>query len=327
MIVLKEAIFYTTEGGNILCTLCPHHCRIKDGQKGRCGVRQNIDGKLYSLNYERVTSYNYDPIEKKPLYHFYPGSIIFSFGSYGCNLGCDFCQNWQIVTDHNNFVKANTDDIISLAKMRGSIGIAYTYNEPTVFYEFVLDTAKKAKDEGLLNVLVTNGYINREPLEELLGYIYAMNIDLKSFSTEFYQTICKGTLNPVLETIKLAAMKTHVELTTLIIDGRNSSEQEMEELSGFIASVDPGIPLHLSRYYPNYRMKDSPTSTDTLIKLKKTAEKKLRHVYIGNVLGTDNDTYCPNCRKRLISRYPKIQIEGMDGGHCSQCGYKVPGRF
>lgn len=327
MIALKEAMFYTVEGENVRCTLCPHFCNLRDEQVGRCGVRQNIGGKLYSLNYERVTAYNYDPIEKKPLYHFYPGNTIFSFGSYGCNLGCDFCQNWQIVTDHNSFVKATTDDIISLAKVKGSIGIAYTYNEPTVFYEFVLDTAKRAKEEGLLNVLVTNGYMNREPLEQLLQYIDAMNIDLKSFTNEFYRTICKGTLEPVLETIMLAAKKTHVEITTLVIDSRNSSSKEMEELSGFIASVDPGIPLHLSRYYPNYRMKDPPTSIDTLTELKKVAEKKLRHVYIGNVLGADNDTYCPNCRKRLISRYSKTQIEGMEEGHCSQCGYKVPGRF
>lgn len=327
MIALKEAMFYETEGKNVLCTLCPHFCRLKDGQKGRCGVRQNIDGKLYSLNYERVTAYNYDPIEKKPLYHFYPGSMIFSFGSFGCNLGCDFCQNWQIVTDHDSFVKISTEEIIALAKERGSVGIAYTYNEPTVFYEFVLNTAKRAKDEGLLNVLVTNGYINREPLEELLQYIDAMNIDLKAFTNQFYETICKGTIEPVLETIRLAAKKTHVEITTLVIDSRNSSSKEMEELSGFIASVDPGIPLHLSRYYPTYKMKDPPTSIDTLITLKKAAEKKLRHVYIGNVLRIDTDTYCPKCRKRLIRRFAGIQVEGIMQGYCSQCGYKVPGRF
>jgi pyruvate formate lyase activating enzyme len=327
MIALREAMFYTNKGENVICNLCPHFCRLGEGQRGRCGVRQNIGGKLYSLNYERVTAYNYDPIEKKPLYHFYPGSTIFSFGSYGCNLGCDFCQNWQIVTDHNSFVEANTEDILALAKMGGSIGIAYTYNEPTVFYEFVLDTARKAREEGLLNVLVTNGYINREPLEELLQYIDAMNIDLKSFTNDFYQSICKGTLEPVLETIRLAARKTHVELTTLIIDDRNSSNKEMEELSGFIASIDPGIPFHLSRYYPNYRMKDPPTSVYTLTELKNTAEKKLKHVYIGNVLGYDNDTYCPECRKRLIGRSSGIRIEEMVEGRCSQCGYKVPGRF
>jgi len=327
MIALREAMFYTNKGESVICNLCPHHCRLGEGQRGRCGARQNIGGKLYSLNYERVTAYNYDPIEKKPLYHFYPGSTIFSFGSYSCNLGCDFCQNWQIVTDHNSFVEATTEDILDLAKVRGSIGIAYTYNEPTVFYEFVLDTARKAREEGLFNVLVTNGYINREPLEELLQYIDAMNIDLKSFTNEFYQSICRGALEPVLETIRLAAKKTHVELTTLIIDGRNSSKKEMEELSGFIASIDPGIPFHLSRYYPNYRMKDPPTSVYTLTELKKTAEKKLKHVYVGNVLGYDNDTYCPECRKRLIGRFPQIRIEGMVEGRCSQCGYKVLGRF
>lgn len=327
MIALKEALFYKAEGEIVYCTLCPHYCKLRDGQKGRCGVRQNLQGKLFSLNYERATAYNFDPIEKKPLYHFYPGSTIFSFGSYGCNLGCDFCQNWEIVTDHDSFTRAPIADIIALGKEKGSIGIAYTYNEPTVFYEFVLETAKKAREDGLVNVLVTNGYINREPLEELLPYIDAMNIDLKSFNDEFYQTICKGTLEPVLQTIRLAAARTHVELTTLVIEGRNSSPKEMEELTGFIASVDPGIPLHLSRYYPSYKMKDPPTSVDTLMKLKKVAERRLNYVYIGNVLGTDNDTYCPSCRKRLIRRFPDIQIEEISQGHCSQCGYKVPGRF
>ncbi|MDX9916707.1 MAG: AmmeMemoRadiSam system radical SAM enzyme [Gudongella sp.] len=321
---MKEALYYTAEGKYLHCTLCPHNCRLSEGQKGVCGVRQNIGGKLFALSYNRVTAYNYDPIEKKPLFHFKPGQMIFSFGSYGCNLGCDFCQNWELISTHDNFVEVSSEDIVSLAGSKGSIGIAYTYNEPVVSFESVLETAKLAKERGLANVLVTNGYINQEPLEELLPYIDAMNIDLKSMTDEFYQSICKGTLTPVLKTIATAAAKTHIEVTTLVIEGRNSSFGEMEELTEFLSGISKDIPLHLSRYHPSHRMTDPPTSPGTLNSLREIAKKRMNYVYIGNVYGVNNDTRCPYCESLLIDRSPYGKVVGIVDGHCKECGEKVP---
>lgn len=321
---MKEAMFYTSDNQYVYCTLCPHFCRLKDGQKGMCGVRQSMAGKLYTLNFNRVTAYNFDPIEKKPLYHFYPGSTIFSFGSYGCNLGCDFCQNWQIVTDYSIFTEVSAEELIQLGSSHSSIGIAYTYNEPIIFYELVLETSKRAKEAGLKNVLVTNGYMNPAPLEQLLPYIDAMNIDLKAMADSYYKELCKGSLDPVLKTIRQAAAKTHVEITTLVIDGKNSSSDEMERLSRFIADIDPDIPLHLSRYHPSFRMKDPPTSVETLIRLRDIALKNLKYVYIGNVMGVDNNTRCPKCNNLLINRFKAVEVSGVLDGRCSHCGYRVP---
>ncbi len=205
-------------------------------------MRKNVEGKLISLNYGKHTSYAYDPIEKKPLYHFYPGKDIFSIGSFGCNLKCDFCQNWDIAHEESLTMEIEDKDILLLGKSKGSIGIAYTYNEPTISYEYILHMSKLAKRHGLKNVLISNGYINEEPLKELLPYIDGMNIDLKSFKDDFYKRICKGTLEPVLNTIKLAAQYTHVEITNLVIEGQNSSEEEIRNLSQWIASIDKEIP-------------------------------------------------------------------------------------
>jgi pyruvate formate lyase activating enzyme len=324
---LKEAMFYTSDDKYVYCSLCPHFCTLKEGQRGICGVRQNIKGKLFTLNYGRITTYNFDPIEKKPLYHFYPGSTIFSIGSYGCNLGCDFCQNWQIVTDHDVFTEVSIEDMIDLGKARESIGIAYTYNEPTVFYEFVYDTAIKARESGLKNILVTNGFINPEPLKKLLPYIDAMNIDLKAMTEGYYKEICKGRLDPVLKSISQAREHTHVEVTTLVIDGKNSSVEEMDELSGFLAGIDPEIVLHLSRYHPSYKMTDPPTSIHTLQGLRDVARRNLKYVYIGNIPGIDNDTRCPECNNIMIRRYPRVEVTGVLDGCCSRCGYRAPIEF
>ena len=287
----KEAMFYEKiENGKVHCFLCPHNCRIPENGRGRCGVRKNMGGILYSLNYGEISSIGVDPIEKKPLHRFHPGTYILSVGSVGCNLKCTFCQNSSIAQVKPEEIHTHTasgDDIAAKAlelKTQGNIGIAYTYNEPSIWYEFVYETAKKAREKGLLNVLVTNGYISEEPLTQLLPYIDAMNIDLKAFNDAFYSGLIKGGLKEVKETIRRSAESCHVEVTTLVIPGWNDDPKEMEEEAGWLASLSPDIPLHLSRYFPQYQMTDRPpTPLNTLMELKKIADRHLRYVYLGNV--------------------------------------------
>lgn len=287
----KEAMFYEKlEKKSVHCFLCPHHCRIQNEGRGLCGVRKNIDGTLYSLNFGEVSSIGVDPIEKKPLYRFHPGSPILSVGSVGCNLKCPFCQNHsiaQVKPEEIHTYHASSDEIVAKAvslKPQGNIGIAFTYNEPSIWYEFVYETAQKAKENDLLNVLVTNGYISEEPLELVLPYVDAMNIDLKAYNDHFYWDLVKGGLEEVKETIRRSASCCHVEVTTLVIPGWNDSIEEMDEMSQWLASLSPEIPLHLSRYFPKYEMNDiPPTPLSTLQELKRTAERHLNYVYLGNV--------------------------------------------
>lgn len=287
----KEAMFYEKlENQRVHCFLCPHNCSISADGRGICGVRKNVDGTLYSLNYGEISSIGVDPIEKKPLHRFHPGTYILSVGSVGCNLKCPFCQNHsiaQVKPEGLNTYYTESGDVVAKAlslKNQGNIGIAYTYNEPSIWYEFVYETAKKAKEKGLLNVLVTNGYISEEPLMQILPYIDAMNIDLKAFSHKFYKELVKGGLDEVKETIRRSAEHCHVEITTLVIPGWNDSPEEMEEQSKWLASLSPDIPLHLSRYFPKYLMNDRPmTPLASLTELKKTADRHLRYVYLGNV--------------------------------------------
>jgi pyruvate formate lyase activating enzyme len=287
----KEALFYEKiEGGAVRCSLCPHRCRIPQDSRGICGVRKNLGGSLYSLNYGEITSIGVDPIEKKPLNRFHPGTFILSVGSAGCNLRCPFCQNHSIARvkpEEIHTHHADSDDIVAKAvslRNRGNIGIAYTYNEPTVWYEFVYETAVKAKEKGLLNVLVTNGFIEKEPLEQILPYIDAMNIDLKAYNDKFYRELVKGGLEEVKGTISRSAGHCHVEVTTLVIPGWNDSPEEMEEMAVWLASLSPDLPLHLSRYFPHYEMTDRPpTPLATLQELKRVAGRHLNYVYLGNV--------------------------------------------
>ncbi len=289
---LKVAMLYETFPGSttVQCHLCPHHCRIATGRIGICNVRENCCGTLYSMNYNRVSSIALDPVEKKPLRHFHPGSTILSVGSVGCNLKCPFCQNHSISRcsmDQVETVLMTSSQLIAKAlalKPQRNIGVAYTYNEPSVWYEFVLETSRLAKKSGLFNVLVTNGYICQEPLGELLPLIDAMNIDLKSFNRDFYAKTLKGGLDEVKDTIRTSAEKCHVEITTLVIPDVNDSTQEMEEMTGFLSSISPDIPLHLSRFFPRYEWGDrQPTPVNTLEELAAVARKVLKNVYIENV--------------------------------------------
>ncbi|OIO37292.1 MAG: AmmeMemoRadiSam system radical SAM enzyme [Candidatus Omnitrophica bacterium CG1_02_49_10] len=283
---MKEALYYKKiEDGKVECLLCPQECKIADGKAGFCRVRKNESGTLYALTYNRTTSVALDPIEKKPLYHFHPGEHILSLGTKGCNLACLFCQNWAISQDDNTRPRAITAaDAVEEAKERGSFGIAYTYNEPFVWYEFILESSKLARTGGLKNVLVTNGYVNKEPLEEILPYIDAMNIDLKSIEDGFYGKICKGRLAPVLETIKITAARCHVEITNLVIPGFNDSDENFKKLADWIAeNTGEDTPLHFSRYFPCYKMDSPPTPIETLERAAKIAKRRLKLVYLGNV--------------------------------------------
>jgi pyruvate formate lyase activating enzyme len=272
----------------VLCEICPKTCVIPEGHKGFCGARTNREGKIVAANYGKITSMALDPIEKKPLKRFHPGSRILSVGSYGCNLRCPFCQNYEISmgNDSTVYLELTPEELISRALEqipRGNIGVAYTYNEPLIGYEFVRDCAYLAAKKGLKNVVVTNGYINEKPFSEILPLIDAFNIDLKSFSPEFYRSV-GGNLETVKTSIKLAAKQRHVEVTTLVIAGDNDSEEEMRALSSWLASVNPEIPLHISRFFPAFKMSNRlPTPIKTILDLVEIAQESLRYVYSGNI--------------------------------------------
>jgi pyruvate formate lyase activating enzyme len=289
---MKRAMFFDKCGdGKVNCRLCPQNCVIKPDGIGLCGARKNIGGELYSLNYGKATSLAFDPIEKKPLYHFCPGSYILSAGTFGCNLMCPFCQNWSISRmkdgDGQYIIDVTPESLVSEALKlvkRGNIGLAFTYNEPSVWYEFVLETAGLSKSEGLKNVLVTNGFISEEPLKKLLPEIHAMNIDLKAFTQDYYKKICKGNIDDVKRTIEIASKSCHVEITTLVIPGLNDSPEEIGSLARWISTLSPSIPLHLSRYFPAYEMDDRPpTPVEALEKARDAAFDSLKYVYLGNV--------------------------------------------
>jgi len=336
--MLKEAMLYRSlDGQRLVCDLCNHRCEIVPGKFGICGVRQNIEGKLFSHVYGELIAAHVDPIEKKPLYHYLPGSTAFSVATIGCNFRCPFCQNWQISQkskqkgDAGSSESFSPAEVVRAAKNQGCQSISYTYTEPTVFFEFALDTAKLAKKEGLGNSFVTNGYMTPEALETINPYLDACNVDLKSFSDRFYQEMCKAHLEPVCTSIRL--MKTlgiWVEITTLIIPGQNDSDEELTEIARFIVDVDPDIPWHISRFHPDYNFTEtSATPVETLRKAYSIGKKAgLRYIYIGNVLGESEDTRCPNCGQPLIQRTGfYIKKNKIVDEKCSLCGYPIAGVF
>lgn len=323
----KEALYYEKlTDGKVRCHLCPHNCAIADGKTGVCGVRVNKKGVLYTEIYGEVSSIAMDPIEKKPLYHFYPGSYILSIGTVGCSFHCDFCQNYTISQNPKHPTDyIDPDELLRLARQRGSIGVAYTYSEPFIWFEYVIDCCKLIRKSGLKNVFVTNGYINPEPLKELLEVSDAFNIDLKSMNEDFYRRVIGGKLAPVMATIEEVSKHPNImlEVTTLVIPGNNDSDGEMEKLTDFLASLRKDIPYHLSAYYPMYKFTAPPTPIQTLQRLQKIAQKKLQYVYLGNVGGASN-TYCPNCSAVLVERYGySIRRVNYHDGRCKSCGSDV----
>jgi pyruvate formate lyase activating enzyme len=324
--MLMDAMFYEKQGDKIKCNLCPHGCIIGNNGYGLCSVRTNKEGNLKTINYGEITALAQDPIEKKPLYHFKPGKDILSVGSFGCNFVCGFCQNASISQFKAKSEYMSSEKLIELSQsLENNVGIAFTYNEPSIWYEYVYDTAKKLKraNSDSKVVLVTNGYIEREPLIKLLPYVDAMNIDLKAFNDKYYTGICGGKLKPVLDSIEIACKQCHVEITTLLVNNKNDSDVEVEKIASFLGNIDKNIPLHLSRYFPNYKMETPPTEVDTMIKAKEIAQKYMNYVYLGNLTAVDTSTYCPKCGEELINREGySIHIK-TTGDLCPSCGLKI----
>ncbi|MBN2368503.1 AmmeMemoRadiSam system radical SAM enzyme, partial [Candidatus Woesearchaeota archaeon] len=320
------------------CTLCPHNCPIPEAGLGICSVRKNVKGKLYSLVYGKPIASHVDPIEKKPLFHFKPGSKIYSFATAGCNFRCEFCQNWEISQiskgEQGEIIgeKKSPSQIVKEAIATGCESIAMTYVEPTIFFEYGLDTCKEAKKNGLYTVFVSNGYINKEPIDMIQPYLDGINIDLKSFSEEFYKKRCGARLQPVLDSIKYYHKKgVWVEVTTLIIPGENDSSAELKKAAEFIASVDKNMPWHISRFHPDYKMTDKQrTPLETLHKAYNIGKKAgLNYVYVGNVSGDKyENTYCPKCDKLLVERCGfEIVQNNLKENKCGFCGEEIAGVF
>jgi pyruvate formate lyase activating enzyme len=335
---MKAALLYEKyeKGGahKVKCLLCPHHCILGDNQVGICQVRQNLKGELYSLNYDRVATTHVDPIEKKPLYHFLPGSTSFSLATMGCNLQCVFCQNHSLSrVEDSGYLSGESiapGQLVKTAIKNRSQSISYTYTEPTVFFELMLETAILAKESGIKNVMVTNGYMSGQALEMIAPYMDAANVDLKAFTDDFYKKYCKVRLQPVMDTIKAMKQKgIWVEITTLLIPGLNSDQEELKRLIEFILSVDKTIPWHVSRFYPQYKLTDiPPTDPRTIFTALETAkEMGLQYLYAGNISSEKwENTYCPQCNNLLIARQGYFtRVLDLSNGKCGSCGHPIPG--
>jgi len=333
---MREAMFYEKgENQEVNCSLCYHRCTIKKGKKGLCGVRENREGTLYSLVYGKSISENVDPIEKKPLFHFLPGSRSFSIATVGCNFKCLHCQNYTIsqMPRDQKYIAGNElhpSRIASLAKEYNCASISYTYTEPTIYFEYAYETSKIAKEEGLSNIFVTNGYIGPEALKTIQPYLDGANIDLKSFSDEFYRKICGAKLQPILDSITLYhQLGIWIEITTLIIPSYNDSDQELRDIAQFIKNLDERIPWHISAFYPTYRLTDQPrTSVKTLRRARDIGlSEGLRYVYEGNVPGEGGEnTFCYNCNNLLIQRLGFSIIENrIKESKCPHCQTLIDG--
>ncbi len=314
------------EDGAVTCRLCPHECHLQNSGIGMCGARKNREGVLYAMTYGALAASHLDPVEKKPLYHFFPGRKIFSVGGWGCNLKCAFCQNSPLSQYESPTVAMTPRDVALEGMAHGSIGVAYTYNEPIVAIEYVIDCAKEVRRRGGKNVLVTNGYIQPGPLADLLPLVDAMNIDVKAFNNDFYRRMCGGSLDPVLETVKAAIRRTHVELTTLLIPGENDAVPELEDLAKWgAANCGRQTPWHLTAYHPSYNYHKAATTVAHLSNAWRIFRTQLDYVYVGNVMVPGaGDTVCVNCQNVVVSRKAfEIDASGMrPNGTCANCGAK-----
>ncbi|OGS20705.1 MAG: AmmeMemoRadiSam system radical SAM enzyme [Elusimicrobia bacterium RIFOXYA2_FULL_39_19] len=321
----------------IKCRLCPWECTIKPDERGICTVRENKNGTLYTLSYSRVCSINIDPIEKKPFFHFFPGQKVFSIATPGCNMGCRFCQNWsisQVKPEDVDSFYIPPENLIKLIKKSECPLLAFTYSEPTIFFEYMIETLKLAKSNGIKTAIVTSGFINKEPLLNICKYADAIKIDLKAFNEKYYKDICEGKLQPVLESLKtIKQQKIHLEIVYLVIPSLNDNPEEIKKMCSWIKqNLGKDIPLHFSRFFPLYKMQNYPaTSLSTLENLKKLATNEgLKYVYIGNVdpVNSANSTYCPKCKKLLIIRDGyEINENNISNEKCKYCYEKIYGKW
>ena len=324
--------------GSVQCRVCEHFCAIKPGETAKCGVRQNVDGTLYSMVYGEAIAINVDPIEKKPLFHFMPRHNILSIGTYGCNFRCPFCQNWQI-SQMRNFngqrgragQRSTPDKLVDTCRRERIPMIAYTYNEPTVFFEYTYDTAKLAHEHGIKNVYVSNGYMSQDALNMIEPYLDGINVDLKAFNDEFYREQCQARLGPVKRNISYIARETDIwiEVTTLLIPGLNDSDEELRAMAEWLAGVDPELVWHVTAFHPDYEMRDRPrTSQQALARAYEIGvQAGLRYVYVGNVMDADREsTYCPACGHMLVQRHwYSVNELWRERGVCSQCNHAIAG--
>ncbi len=328
--------WHKTEDDKILCTLCPRYCRIGEGQAGFCFIRQNHGGRLYNLGYGRPTGFAIDPIEKKPLSHFYPGSEILSFGTAGCNLGCKFCQNWSMSkarSDKEQSLYASPEDVVNLAEKHGVPSIAFTYNDPTIFGEYVVDISEIARERGIKSVMVTNGYIDKEARKEVYRNIDAANVDLKAFTEKFYHKMTAAHLADVLDTFVWLRNETDVwfEITTLLIPGENDSDEEIKRLCVWVLeNLGNDVPMHFTAFHPDFKMTSHPpTPPETLTRARKIAlAEGINYCYVGNVHNSEGQTtYCPSCKAELIKRnWHSVFSNRVSDGRCPECKTEIAGR-
>ncbi len=332
---MKEALLYRSEGDTVVCGLCAHRCRIKNGRRGICGVRENREGVLYTLSYGAISAEHIDPVEKKPLFHFLPGSLTYSIATVGCNFTCLHCQNYSLSQagkriEQTPYLRKAPADIIQTAMNGGCRSISYTYSEPTIFFEFANECAHLARAGGLKNIFVSNGYMTGAAAAMMAKVVDAVNIDIKAFSDKFYADTCGGSLQQVLDNVAFfRSAGVWVEATTLVIPGLNDAAQELSALARFIVSVDPNIAWHVSAFRPTYRMTDRlPTSSATLVKAREIGlDAGLKHVYIGNVHGGGGeDTSCPSCRENVIVRRGFSVVRNLlTDGRCPFCAESIGG--
>ena len=332
---MKEARFYQADGDTVTCGLCAHRCRIKNKRRGLCGVRENRDGVLYALTYGKVSAEHVDPIEKKPLFHFLPGSLTHSIATVGCNFKCLHCQNYTLSQSGPEIsriphARREPADIVEAAVKAGCRSISYTYSEPTVFFEFAHDCAVRARAQGLKNVFVSNGYMSTEAAAALAEVVDGINIDIKAFSEEFYRSTCGGSLQQVLDNVGYFWERgIWVEATTLVIPGLNDTEEELQRLATFLCAVDPALPWHVSAFRPTYKMTDRlPTSSQVLTRARQIGHGAgLHHVYIGNVHGGGGeDTVCPACSSTVIHRHGfSVRKNLLERGRCPRCSTEISG--
>ncbi|MDD4891153.1 MAG: AmmeMemoRadiSam system radical SAM enzyme [Phycisphaerae bacterium] len=339
--VAKAVLWHKETGDDVRCDLCAFRCSIKPDHVGVCQIRKNIGGELFSLNYHAVTSWHTDPVEKKPLFHFLPGSRIFSLACAGCNFRCSFCQNWEISQAPREFHAVQGRSVPPEAMVQAAIedrcqSMAYTYTEPTIFMEYAFDCAKLAAARGLKNVFVSNGFMTIEAIEYVRPYLHAINVDLKAFTDEYYRVAAKAMLAPVLDTLRYLVHKTDIwtEITTLIVPGANDSEDELTQLATFIArELKPSVPWHVSRFHPDYKMTDKPATPETTIRraVEIGLAAGLRYVYAGNLWAGDDteSTRCHSCRRTLIERrgYTIRATHLVEGNKCPACGTELAGVF
>lgn len=334
---MKEAMLYhSLKDGKVQCILCNHRCVIPSSKRGICGVRENREGKLYTLVYGRAISLNVDPIEKKPLFHLFPGSTSFSIATVGCNFRCLQCQNHEISQmprDGEGRIEGSDispSKIISLTKQYQCRSISYTYTEPTIYFEYAYEIARQAHREGIKNVFVTNGYMTEDALKTIQPYLDAANVDLKSIREKFYKEVCGATLTPILENLKrMKEMGIWIEITTLVIPTLNDSNEEFEEIAQFIVSLGPEVPWHLSAFYPTYKMLTPPRTSPSLLHRAREIGIKtgLRYVYCGNIPGEEGeDTFCPSCGHKVIERVGfRVTRNDVANGKCRRCHGSIEG--